>query len=171
MKLKGLLRQIAEGRQGFEDIETYLEHFVPDILMKSSTLQEAFGISDYELEKLYNEAYEAYEEDRMKEAVTLFRWLVFFNPYDVRYWMGLAATQQFLSLFEKALHSYAMVALLDDENPRAHFQAYQCYAGMGESVEAACALALAKELSEGKPDCTDLLEEICQLESNLAQSL
>lgn len=173
MKLKTLLRRIAlQRKEDFpfpDDIENYVEDFIPNILLKSESLQRAFGITDYEMEKLYEEAYEHYEANTYHEALTVFRWLVLFNSYEAKYWMGFAASLQLLELYERALHAYAVAALLDSKNPYPHFHAYECYMLMKNKEDAEKALELAYQRCNGKAAYDELKNEIERLKPRTAQ--
>ncbi|MCC5832829.1 MAG: SycD/LcrH family type III secretion system chaperone [Chlamydiales bacterium] len=164
MRLKTLLRRIALQRQEEfpfpEDIESYVEEFVPNVLLKSETLQRAFGITDYEMEKLYEEAYELYEANAYQEALNLFRWLLLFNSYEAKYWMGFAAALQLLERYEKALHAYAVASLLDSKSPYPHFHAYECYILLNNRDDADKALKLAYQRCDGKAAYDELKNEI-----------
>jgi len=172
MRLKTLLRRIAlQRREEFpfpDDIESYVADFIPNILMKSETLQIAFGISNYEMEKLYEEAFEYYENDRYLDSITVFRWLVLFNSYEMKYWMGFAANQQLLEQYEKALHAYAVASLLDSEDPYPHYHAYECYMLLNNKEDADKALKLAYQRCDGKAAYDELKDEIEQLKSEVA---
>lgn len=175
MKLKTLLRRIAlQQKEVFpfpSDIESYVEEFVPNILLKSSSLQQAFGITNYEMEKLYEEAYHHYENDRYIDAITVFRWLLYLNTYTQKYWMGYGASQQLLQRYEKALHAYAVSALLNSKDPYPHYHAYGCYMMMENKTEAIKALKLAETRCYEKPDYKDLENEIKQLKTLTADSV
>jgi|GEM_PF-799712 len=164
LPLKELIRRISlSDQENFpfpENLEAYLEDFVPNILLKSETLQKAFGISPYEMEEIYSTAYIHYQEDHFLEACTGFRWLTLLNPFIVKYWMGLAASLQLLEKYEKALHAYAVAALLDSENPYPHFHAYECYVDLDNKEEAEKALDLSYMRTIGKDAYRDLQEEI-----------
>lgn len=164
MKLKELIRRIAIGRKEEfpfpDDLESYLDEFVPNTLLKSDTLQRAFGVSNYEMEEVYSEAYRFYQEDIYLESSAAFRWLVLLNPFVAKYWQGLAASLQLLGKYEKALHAYAMVALLDCDNPYPHFHAYTCYCDLHNPEDADKALDLAYQRTLGKEIYRDLQHEI-----------
>ncbi|MCH9627918.1 MAG: Chaperone protein SicA [Chlamydiales bacterium] len=149
MNLKTLLQRIAlQKKEEFpfpDDIESYLEDFVPNALLKSASLQHAFGITNEEMEKLYEEAFSYYEADRYLDALTVFRWLVLFNAFKAKYWLGFAACQQLMQRYEKALHAYAMASLLAPESPDPHYHAYECYMEMEDKDEAQKALKLAEQ--------------------------
>ncbi|MFZ0566327.1 MAG: tetratricopeptide repeat protein, partial [Chlamydiales bacterium] len=86
-----------------------------------------------------------YQKDQHEESAISFRWLVILNPFEIKYWMGLAANQQLLDQFEKALHSYAIASLLDQANPLPHYHAYECYESLNHKEDAKKALDLAYE--------------------------
>lgn len=163
MKLKELIQRIAANRCDLPypaDLESYLDDFIPNVLMKSETLQKAFGVTNYEMEELYAEAYKFYYEDNFLESSTAFRWLVLLNPFQAKFWMGLAATLQLLEKYEKALHAYAVSALLECENPYPHFHAYECYCTLKNKVDGEKALDLAYQRTIGKGAYRALQEEI-----------
>src|SRR5689334_14592344 len=89
MRLKELLSRITLNRkEDFpfpENLEEYLEDFIPNVLLKSETLQQAFGVSSYEMEEIYKEAYSSYQENNYLESSTSFRWLVLLNPFHSKY--------------------------------------------------------------------------------------
>lgn len=148
MKLRQLIEKIAKekGAAGFcpDAIEKTALDMMPEILLKSDTLQMAYGIPDEDMEALYAEGYSFYEEGNYVQSADVFRWLVLFNPFAFRFWMGLGASQQLLQLHEKALHSYAVAALLDASTPYPHLYAFDCYSQLGDQEEAVKALALAE---------------------------
>ena len=91
MKIKELIEQFSRG-EGHENLEKYLEDFLPNTLLKSETLHKAFEISGEEMSELYQKAYHFYQEDRFDQSVILFRWLVILNPFIVKFWMGLGSS-------------------------------------------------------------------------------
>lgn len=167
MKLKSLVRRIAQQRQEDfpfpEDIESYVEDFVPNILLKSETLQKAFGVKPYELEKLYEEAFNLYEKNKYSDALIIFKWLVLLNTYEEKYWIGYGATQQLLKNYDRALHAYAVAALLNHANPYPHFYAYECYDLLNNKNDAKKALLLAKERCVNNAYYKELEEEIIKI--------
>jgi len=173
---KELLRRIARNRQEefpFPDnLEAYLDDFVPNLLLKSETLQRAFAVSDQEMESLYEEAYAFYEQNKFVQAADLFRWLVLLNPYVERSWMGLAACQQLLKLYENALKAYAIATLLDKNDPLPHFHAFECYVALNDHVEALKALDAAYQCAKKhQPQYNALLEKIEHLRERLCQQV
>lgn len=167
MKLEALIQKIAVKRREEypfpDDLEAYVDDFMPNVLLKNETLQKAFGISDFELEEIYAEAYDYYCENAFEQAETAFRWLVLFNPFTEKYWLGLGSAQMMQSAYEKALHSFAMSALLNSENPDSHLYAFECYLALDNMEDAEKALHLAYQRTEGKAAYIELRNTIEEL--------
>ncbi len=164
MKLKQLITRIGLNRKEEfpfpEDLEAYLEDFVPNTLLKSETLQKAFEVSNYDMEAVYTEAHAFYMKDNYLESATAFRFLVLLNPFVAKYWLGLGASLQLLQKYTKALHSYAIVALLEIKNPYPHFHAFECYLGLGDQQEAQKALEDAYKRATENPEYREFKEMI-----------
>lgn len=135
---------------GIKDPEKYLEEFIEDKLLKSNNLQQAFNISCEQMERYYRDAYTFYSKEHYLEASDAFRALVILDPFTKKYWMGLAGALQMLERYDKALRAYAMVTLLDQEDPYPHFYAHQCLKMLKEDKEAELAFALANKLAAVK---------------------
>ena len=105
--------------------------------------------SQEEEEALYASAYALYEGGKYKEATEIFTQLVLSSPFSERSWRGLAAAQQQGEQFEAALHAWALVALLESEDPLPHFHAAECLFYLQQREEMLKALGEAeKRLSE-----------------------
>lgn len=167
MKLRELIQRLSLQRQEdfpFPDnLESYLDDFVPNILLKSATYQQAFGVSNYEMEEIYVEAYNYYQDERYQDSLLQFRWLVILNPYSAKYWMGLAANQHLMQHYTQALHSYAMAALLDCENPYPHYHAFECYLALQNKEDAEKALLLAHQRTQNREQWESLKKEFEEL--------
>ena len=97
-----------------------------------------------ELEILYRAAYGMYEVGDYEKGAELFTKLCLNDPFDIRFWKGLASCRQMLKECKAALHAWGVVALLGNHPPAAHFHAAECYLSMGDVEEAKKALRLAK---------------------------
>ncbi len=161
--LKKISQQRKEDYPFPEDLESYLDKFFPNDLMKHDTLQKTFKISINELEKIYKEAYEEYLQENYQESSFVFRWLVFFNPFISKFWFALAASLQMEKKYEKALHSYSVVAILRPDDPYSHYYAYICYTALNNYEEANKALELAWLKCQNNPTYEELKDEIFML--------
>lgn len=167
MHLKELVRRIALNNQKEapfpQSLDDYLKDFIPNHLFKSQTLQEAYDLSDNDLETLYKEAYEKYNQEEYESSTELFRLLVSLNPFIPKFWLGLGANQQMQEFYHEALHSYAALACIDSENAYAHFYAYECYVALHDQEDARKALELAYKRAKSQPIYEDLLQEILRI--------
>jgi type III secretion system low calcium response chaperone LcrH/SycD len=97
-------------------------------------------LSDDEVETVYLYAYSHYNSGHWTEAADIFRLLCTRRPLEGRFWFGLGAALQEGGSYRDALHSWAMAALLEKQDPYPHFHAAECYFSIGEEHEGAKAL-------------------------------
>lgn len=96
-----------------------------------------------DLETLYTHAYHFYERSDYAKASKLFTQLVMHDPFQGRFWKGLAASNQMQKEYKAALYAWGVLALLEGHDPMAHFHAAECYLSDGEIEEAKKALTCA----------------------------
>ncbi len=139
MNLKQLLQKIALTQNITYDfslpseLERYACEFVDDLCV-SDTMQQAFEISNQEMEYLYRDAYAYYQRGHDAEAAISFRYLVLFNPWMKKYWIGLGATLQVRKKWKKAIEAYRAAYLLDTKDPAPPYYASQCAQYLGDST-------------------------------------
>ncbi|MEG0036930.1 MAG: SycD/LcrH family type III secretion system chaperone [Victivallaceae bacterium] len=150
--LNQLLEKIAKQKKTSypfpDDLERYMQDFVPSELMKEETFQKVFKITTEELERVYKEGYGFYLNENYSQSITIFRWLVFFNPYVSKFWIALGSSLHMSKEYEKALHAYGITAILRTQDPSPHYYAYACYSLLEEREEAEKALEIAWEKSQ-----------------------
>jgi len=101
--------------------------------------------SKRERETIYSSAFGKYATGDYEEAADSFTHLILHDPYDSRFWKGLAASRQMQRKYQAALHAWAAFALVSGHSPEGHFHAAECYLSMGEIKEAEKALKLAEK--------------------------
>ena len=131
---------------------TAAEH-VPDIGLIHQQLLERFC-------EIYEVAYALYEHGHYQKAMDFFHVLTRLQSQNASYWLGLAATQQMLQLYQEALDSYSVAALLDCENPAVHFYAAGCCLSMGDIQKGLQAMTTAELFAQGKPEYASLIVQI-----------
>lgn len=170
--IERILGRIADRRGGEmpfpEDLDHFLDDFFPNTVLKNETLQKAFSVTESEMKELYRLAYTHYQKENYSLAHEHYRFLVILDPFERLYWMGYAASLQLLHHFEKALHGYAVAALLDQQDPICHYHAHECYLALHNSAEAFKALSLAEELCGEKDEYKHLKERITLETKSLA---
>ncbi|MEI8125969.1 MAG: SycD/LcrH family type III secretion system chaperone [Parachlamydiaceae bacterium] len=101
---------------------------------------------------LYAVAHEFYRNGKYEEGRIFFHFLTVANPFDSRFWMGLAACYQMLKNHQAASSAYAAAAVQNSADPYAHFHAAECFFHMGDIPKALKALdsslTVAKESEE-----------------------
>ena len=122
-------------------------------------------LTNRDLEILYASAYSFYEQGVYPKASQLFTGLILHDPFQTRFWKGLASSKQMQKEYKAALHAWGILALLEGHKPQTHFHAAECFLSQGEKDDALKALNLAKAKLE---DTSDLGCKIAQLQEELA---
>lgn len=148
------------------------EEVLKKALRKIGQNLDEFGTSEpsnfnrHDLEMLYSLAYSLYEAGDYEKARVVFQRLVLCASYDLSFWKGLASSLQMLKSYDDALSAWAVLTLMDAEDPLYHLHAAECYASLGNSEEAQKALNAFdhllsfKESSENKQELLNKKEAL-----------
>lgn len=165
MKLKELLSKID-----ISDPLLFFHNYLQNCLQNAAagklnhpTMQEAYALSDHDMEALYQEGYDHYQQKKFEEAALAFQWLVQFNPYIQKYWLGLGGCFQAQKKYEKAQHCYALAALIEPEDPYPHYYAAICAKALENEEDRQKALDLALERAKNNSLHSSLIEKIRKL--------
>lgn len=121
-------------------------------VVKSAAIpKEVSGLSDAMVEGIYAQAYRLYNTGKYGDASQLFRLLIMLNSLEPKYPMGLAACFHMLKEYKSAGDIYAIVAMLDPDNPVAYYHASDCFIQSGDPLSAIVALELAVDKAGDKP--------------------
>ncbi|WP_336192507.1 type III secretion system translocator chaperone SicA [Hafnia paralvei] len=101
------------------------EHLLSAI-QSGATLKDVHDIPESTMQAVYRYAYEFYQQGRLKDAESLFRFLCVYDFYNPEYVMGLAAVYQIKKNYEKAVDFYALAYSLGENDYRPMFYAGQC---------------------------------------------
>lgn len=146
----------------FKDIQA-VEKFLLDMLAQYVDLSLVTTDPSLLPEALYQEGVRAHREDDGETALTCFTRLIMIEPLAADYWMGMASSLHKSHHFEKALSCYAIVALLDDKDPAAHFHAAQIFFLWKDEVEFLKAVELAHARATLSAQHMPWIEKIEQL--------
>ncbi|HEE8949683.1 TPA: type III secretion system translocator chaperone SicA [Providencia rettgeri] len=105
-------------------------------LMDGATYKDIHGIPQSTMDGIYSYAYEFYQQGKLKEAETFFRFLSIYDFYNTDYVMGLAAVYQLTKRYAKATELYALAFVLAKNDYRPLFHAGQCNLMMKKSSAA-----------------------------------
>lgn len=106
------------------------------------------AFSKNERETLYALAFGKYEGGYYDQAADFFTQLLMHDPYDVRFWKGLASSCQMAKKYLEALKAWAIYALLSGHSADGHFHAAECYLSIDEIGEAKKALHMAEKFAQ-----------------------
>ncbi|HDL6961212.1 TPA: type III secretion system translocator chaperone SicA [Yersinia enterocolitica] len=95
-------------------------------LMSGNSYKDIHGIPQITMDGLYAYAYEFYQQGKLSEAETFFRFLSIYDFYNTDYVMGLAAIYQLTKRYEKAAELYSLAFVLAKDDYRPLFHAGQC---------------------------------------------
>lgn len=121
-----------------------------DFVQTLRSFDEAIGVlkgrpfAVDEREIIYGAAFAKYQVGEYGSAADFFTQLVMHDPYDIRFWKGLASSLQMKKEYKGALRAWAIFALLSRHDPAGHFHAAECFLSLDDKEEAKKALALAK---------------------------
>ncbi len=117
------------------DMEGLLDN-ITSALMDGATYKDIHGIPQSTMDGIYSYAYEFYQQGKLKEAETFFRFLSIYDFYNTDYVMGLAAVYQLTKRYGKATELYALAFVLAKNDYRPLFHAGQCNLMMKKSSAA-----------------------------------
>lgn len=121
------------------------------------TFKDMKGLDDKTMKAVYAVAYRLYENGKYEDALKSFQFLGFMDHYEPKYFMGLAACQQMLKQYDKAVESYGYAGILtglNDPSPALH--AAECHLAMGNLEDAASGFRYAHGIAVEKPELEPL---------------
>lgn len=121
------------------------------------------GPSEDALKVLYYLGYQFYQQGKYKEAKNFFRYLTHYQPFERKYWKGLASSCQMLQEYEQAIEFYSMAALQEPTDPHVHLHAFDCFFALGKMQEAMTALTSAEETAQLDKKYESLLPQLALL--------
>jgi type III secretion system low calcium response chaperone LcrH/SycD len=108
-----------------------------------------------EAEKFYSLGFSLYGAGNYKESADVFEVLCAQWPLEPKHWFALASSRQENTEYEKALHAWAMAAILKSEDPYPHFHAAECCLSLEQQEDAGKALASALLRAKENPALQD----------------
>lgn len=118
-----------------------IEEAAKKIAGEMSTVRELKGITDAEMEAVYSLGFNYYRTGNVENAEKVFKFLVIFDHFNPKYWIGMGAVLQVKKQFHGAIAAYAYASFLDIRDPKPQYHAAECYLAAGDRENAASALA------------------------------
>lgn len=115
------LRQVLREKPG-------LIRTIADAVMRhKKSFYQLQGLREQDMQALYATAYDCYLHQEYEKASTFFQTLAFYSCFDLRAWIGLAASFQQQHRFSEAILCHQMYDQLSFETSFSLFHAYDCY--------------------------------------------
>jgi len=150
--------------------ESQLQDLMERLLSGDTTMQEAKGLTDEQMEAVYGIAYNYYMAGKYQDSSNVFTWLVLCNPFTSKYWLGLGASLQLAGELDRALHAYAVAALTGEpKDPTPHLHAAECCLAGGQVEDGRKALKMAIEFGENRPEVAKVYKKAKALLSILEE--
>ncbi len=159
------MEQICDPTKGEENSPR-----IADMLAKGNTFQSIFKLSAEKVANQYDYAVRMFERKEFIEATTAFTLLVCLNPYDKRYWLGLAGAQLNCDDPLNAIHSYTLAASIDPTDPYPYFHLTSCFLAIGEREDAIISLELTVEAAKKGHEHRQLEERAAKLLEKLRKA-
>jgi type III secretion system low calcium response chaperone LcrH/SycD len=110
--------------------------------------EQLLGMTEAEMTSRYAYAFNLFDRGVYKDALEIFSYLTVLNPMKKKYWLAIAATRVRMEDYEGALKSYAMISLLDPNDPESYYYSAFCYLALQYKGEAVKSLKLTIEVSQ-----------------------
>jgi type III secretion system low calcium response chaperone LcrH/SycD len=123
---------------------------------KPEGVKDLLGVSDENVDGMYNHAYLLYNTGRYKDAAAVFRILSTLHTSEYKYVLGLAACYHMSKEYQTAAGVYLVVSSIDPLNPIPYFHASDCYIQIGDKVSAALMLEMALQKAEDREEYATL---------------
>jgi type III secretion system low calcium response chaperone LcrH/SycD len=137
---------------------------------KGASPKDALGLTDAMVEGVYGQAYRLYNTGKYKEAIQIFRLLVMINSTEPKYAMGLAACFHMAKDYKTAVNAYAIVGVVDPDNPISFYHASDCFIQMGDPTSALISLDMAIKRAGEKPEFKTLKDRAMLTADNLRKA-
>lgn len=174
--MKGEQQQIkkATGQIGTgikENVTPQVKETVQRITRKGVSPKDAMGLTDAMVEGIYGQAYRLYNTGKYHDAAQLFRLLIMLNATEPKYVMGLAACFHLMKEYKSAVDTYAVLGVIDPENPISFYHSSDCYIQMGDTLSAVVALEMAIKRSGDKPEFKTLKDRAAMTVESLKSEI
>ena len=125
-----------------------IEDFAKNVGMMMNgvtTVADTKGITNKELEAIYNVGYVNYNAGQFDKAETVFKFLCMIEHTNHKYWTALGAVRHAKKDYAKAIEAYAQAALLNANDPKPHLYAAECAMLVGnfDMADSGCVSVLA----------------------------
>ncbi len=148
-----------------------LQVAVEDIMKGETSLADVLGLSDEQFEALYSVAFNTYNAGKYEDAAGFFGILMSIQPFDVRLYMGFAASLHMLKNYENAALFYQWACGIDREDPTPMFHSAECYMAMQDIPATKSALTYTlKRIEASQKDYSSIRNKAEVMLANLQKA-
>ncbi|WP_425495219.1 type III secretion system translocator chaperone SicA [Pandoraea horticolens] len=115
---------------------------------KGATLKDLHGVSQDLMDGVYAFAHKFYQQGRLDDAETFFRFLCIYDFYNAEYAMGMGAVCQLKEEYARAIDLYALAYSLSKDDHRPMFHTGQCQLMMGRAALARRCFEIVRDSSD-----------------------
>ncbi len=144
-----------------EIFRNHIQHHLKEMGLEKTEIRP---LPSEEVFDLYRNGFRLYEMKNYEEALTIFKRLVLSYPLHKECWQAFAGALQMTGRFQEATSAWAVIALLDPQDPYPHFHVTECYIALGKTEEAQKALNMLMSMPEAQTDpfLSEKIEELCE---------
>lgn len=131
---------------------------VGEVFLGEKTVGDIKKISQDELESLYTVGHTFYSQGKFDKAANIFRFLVMYNHFEVRYVIALGGALQMLGDYEGALNAYGQGHSMDPDDPSILMHVSACFLALNDLTNATSSLNTVLFLFEDKPEHKEIVD-------------
>lgn len=150
--MKSMMKPFIQDAQ--DDLSKHLEAAlsvdIQALLDGKTTLAQIQGLTESDLEKIYQVAYQLFQEHQDVESAAHFVFLVLHFPYDARFHFGLASCLKRQEKYTEAAQFFANALLLDCCDAKSCYFIAECLIAQDLLEDAREALQTTIQLSYAK---------------------
>lgn len=155
---EAVMEEVANNPEGVMEIPDWtpemkqkMKLLVEGILKGELYFKNILKFSDRHLDIIYSEAYNMYTAGKYEKAETAFRGLLFLDPKQAKYYLGLGACLQMQKRYVDALELYSLGIIQDPIFPKLYYHAAECHFALGKPEYAVKMLEGAIEAAKANP--------------------
>lgn len=112
-------------------VESLIQH-----LVNGATLADVAGITIEQREATYSMSHFYYTQGRYLDAMSFFRFLLFYDQYELRAIIGLGCCLKYLGEYDLAQIYLGLAVMMEPSNPEPGVQFAECLMMLGKKEEA-----------------------------------
>lgn len=134
---------------------------------EAGVVREKLHFLDDAIDTIFELAEDLKERRQWDEAISIYVFLIYLDPFISWFWHGLAECWQEVNQWQSAQFAYATAVNCDSTNPYFYQSLCSCLLEMGEREKAQTALQYGLKLLHEQPKSRDKKQAIDQLEEAL----